>query len=196
MHTKGNAAVVNSSGYAAVVGPGLMKSQAIILRKNPFAFMNPKRRGVETMDNTDKNILNILQRNFPVTAEPFRRIAEKAGIHEEEVLARVKKMKQEGIIRRIGAVFDSRKLGFSGTLCAARVPEEKLKNFVEAVNAYPGVTHHYRRKHEYNVWFTFIAPDEKILKKSLEEIKNRTGIPEIIDMRATRTFKIDASFEL
>lgn len=148
------------------------------------------------MDDTDKKILNIIQRNFSVTAEPFRGIAEKTGIREEEVLERIKEMKQEGIIRRIGAVFDSRKLGFAGTLCAARVPEEQLKDFVTIVNAYPGVTHHYRRKHEYNVWFTFVAPDKEALNKFLTEIRDRTGIPEILDMRATRTFKIDASFEL
>jgi siroheme decarboxylase len=147
------------------------------------------------MDDTDKNILNIVQRNFPVTAEPFRDIAERAGIGEEEALERVKILKQKGIIRRIGAVFDSRKLGFVSTLCAARIPEEKLKDVTEIINAYPNVTHHYRRRHEYNVWFTFIAPDEEVLKRSLAEIKQRAGIAEILDMRAVRTFKIDARFE-
>lgn len=148
------------------------------------------------MDNTDKKILNVIQRNFPVQAKPFRIIAEKVGIREEEVLERVQRMKQEGIIRRIGAVFDSRKLDFVGTLCAARVPEEKLKDFVNIVNAYPGVSHHYRRKHQYNVWFTFVAPDKETLDKFLMEIRARTGISEILDLRATRTFKIDASFDV
>jgi len=147
------------------------------------------------MDAIDKKILNIIQKDFPVVAEPFMAVAEKVGINEDEVLKRIEQMKQEGIIRRIGAVFDSRKLGFVSTLCAARVPEEKLKDFVKVVNSYPGVTHNYRRNHAYNVWFTFIAPDETTLKQSLAEIADRTGIPEILDMRATRTFKIDASFE-
>jgi DNA-binding Lrp family transcriptional regulator len=147
------------------------------------------------MDGTDKKILNIIQKDFPVVAEPFKAVAEKLGLREDEVLERITRMKQEGIIRRIGAVFDSRKLGFVSTLCAARVPEEKLNDFVKVVNAYAGVTHNYRRDDDYNVWFTFIAPDEETLKKSLDEIRNRTGIPEILDMRASRTFKIDASFE-
>jgi DNA-binding Lrp family transcriptional regulator len=148
------------------------------------------------MDEIDKKILNILQRDFPLVAEPFKAVAEKAGVSEDDVLSRIERMKQEGIIRRIGAVFDSRKLGFVSTLCAARVPEGKLKAFVEVVNAYPGVTHNYRRHHEYNVWFTFIAPSEEELKNNLTEIRNRTGMPDILDMRASRTFKIDASFEL
>jgi DNA-binding Lrp family transcriptional regulator len=148
------------------------------------------------MDGIDKKILNIIQKEFPVAAEPFKVIAERVGITEDEVLERISKLKQEGIIRRIGAVFDSRKMGFVSTLCTARVPEEKLKAFVEAVNSYAGVTHNYRRNHEYNVWFTFIAPDEETLEKFLAEIRDKTGVIDIISMPAVRTFKIDASFEL
>jgi len=148
------------------------------------------------MDRIDRHILNMLQRKFPVVAEPFKAVAVEIGMSEGEVLDRVQRMKQEGIIRRIGAVFDSRKLGFASTLCAAIVPEEKLKSFVESVNAYPGVTHHYRRNHAYNVWFTLIAPSEEDLKRCLTEIRDRTGITDILDMRVSRTFKIDASFEL
>ncbi|MCX5843400.1 MAG: AsnC family transcriptional regulator [Deltaproteobacteria bacterium] len=148
------------------------------------------------MDGIDKKILNIIQKEFPVAAEPFKVIGERVGITEDEVLERISKLKQEGIIRRIGAVFDSRKMGFVSTLCTARVPEEKLKAFVEAVNSYAGVTHNYRRNHQYNVWFTFIAPDEETLGKFLAEIRDRTGVIDIISMPAVRTFKIDASFEL
>jgi DNA-binding Lrp family transcriptional regulator len=148
------------------------------------------------MDSIDKKILNIIQKEFPVVAEPFKAVAEKLGISEDEVLERIARLKQEGIIRRIGAVFDSKKMGFVSTLCAARVPEEKLKTFVEVVNSYAGVTHNYRRSHEYNVWFTFIAPDNETLEESLAEIRDRTGIMDIISMRAARTFKIDATFEL
>ena len=148
------------------------------------------------MDSIDKKILNIIQKNFPVVAEPFKAIAEKIGLNEDEVLRRIKNLKDEGIIRRIGAVFDTRKLGFVSTLCTARVPEEKLKAFVEVVNSYAGVTHNYRRSHEYNVWFTFIAPDKETLEESLAEIRDRIGVTDIISMRAVRTFKIDATFEL
>jgi DNA-binding Lrp family transcriptional regulator len=148
------------------------------------------------MDTIDKKILNIIQKDFPIAAEPFEAVAEKLGLTEDEVLERIARMKQEGIIRRIGAVFDSKKMGFVSTLSAARVPEDKLKTFVEVVNSYAGVTHNYRRNHEYNVWFTFIAPNEETLKKSLTEIRERTGVIDIISMSSSRTFKIDASFEL
>ncbi len=148
------------------------------------------------MDAIDKKILNLIQKEFPVVAEPFKVIGALAGISEEEALERVRRLKEEGIIRRIGAVFEPKKLGYVSTLCAARVPEGEIKDFVETVNAFPGVTHNYRRNHEYNIWFTFIAPSEKALERAIAEIKEKTGITDVLSMRAVRVFKVDATFEL
>jgi DNA-binding Lrp family transcriptional regulator len=146
------------------------------------------------MDAIDKQILNIIQKEFPVHPEPFNVLADMVGITADEAFTRIKKLKDDGIIRRIGAVFDPKKLGFSSTLCAAQVPDARIKTFVEAVNAYPGVTHNYRRNHVYNVWFTFIAPTEEAITQAIEEIKTKTGVSAIITMKAVRTFKIDARF--
>ena len=148
------------------------------------------------MDDTDKRLLNFIQEDFPLTAAPFAEVAERLGIGEPEVRKRVARLKEEVVIRRIGAVFDLRKLGFTSTLCAARVPVEKMAAFVGTVNACPGVTHNYRREHDYNVWFTLIVPGEEDLAATLAEIKRKTGIDDILSLRATRTFKINARFDV
>jgi DNA-binding Lrp family transcriptional regulator len=148
------------------------------------------------MDETDKIILNILQNDFPLVPCPFRAVADRLGIGEEEVLARVKILKDEGVIRRIGAVFDPRMLGYVSTLCAARVPEEKMALFTATVNASPYVTHNYRRNHDYNIWFTVIAPSAAAREDFIAQVKKRTGIEDILDMQAVRTFKIDARFNV
>jgi len=148
------------------------------------------------MDEIDKKILNILQKEFPLAEEPFAIVAEKCGISEEETLARVQKMKEEGIIRRIGAVFDGAKMGRVSTLCAARVPEDKIELFVKTVNANKNVTHNYRRDDEYNIWFTVSAASAEELESFLDNIKEKTGVTDILDMRAVKTFKINASFDL
>lgn len=148
------------------------------------------------MDRINRRILNLVQADFPVIEEPFRAIAEHAGVSEEEAIDRVRRLKEEGIIRRIGAVFDPGKLGFVSTLCAARVPEEKLKAFVAAINACPGITHNYRRNHEYNIWFTFTARNEDELRESIAGIREKTGVTDIVSMRAARTFKINVNFLL
>ncbi|MFP3998999.1 MAG: Lrp/AsnC family transcriptional regulator, partial [Desulfobacterales bacterium] len=82
------------------------------------------------------------------------------------------------------------------TLCAGRVPEEKLDHFTNIVNSYPGVTHNYLRNNSFNVWFTFIAPSAEDIEKSLEEISQKTGIKDILNLPATRLYKIRAHFNL
>jgi DNA-binding Lrp family transcriptional regulator len=147
------------------------------------------------VDAIDHKILNLIQAAFPLEAEPYEWIGEQAGITQEDAFNRVRQLRESGIIRRIGAIFDPKKLGFVSTLCAARVPEEKLMAFVKLVNAYPGVTHNYRRNHDYNVWFTVIAAGEDELSRLLVEIKEKSGIADIISLRAVRTFKINARFD-
>ena len=147
------------------------------------------------MDEIDHRILNLIQDAFPLDPKPYRVLAEQVGIPEQEAWQRVQKLRESGIIRRIGAVFDPKKMGFTSTLCAARVPEEKLSAFVDVVNAYPGVTHNYRRSHDYNVWFTFIASSSEHLNRCLNEIKQLTGIADILSLRSVRTYKINARFD-
>lgn len=148
------------------------------------------------MDEIDKKILNILQKEFPLEEQPFLIVGKRCGISEDDTISRVQKMKDEGIIRRIGAVFDGAKLGRVSTLCAARVPEEKIERFVKIVNANKNVTHNYERSHEYNIWFTVSAASADELEKFLKKIKAISGVTDILDMRAARTFKINASFDL
>ena len=81
-------------------------------------------------------------------------------------------------------------------MCAARVPGEKVGHFVDVVNRYPGVTHNYLRDHAYNIWFTFIASERKEIEKALQEICRETGIRDILDLPAVRTFKIKVDFEV
>jgi len=148
------------------------------------------------LDDKDKLILNEIQSNFPITPYPFEELSRRLGIDSEEIFGRITKLKERGVIRRIGASFSSKKLLFHSTLCAAKVPQDKLEEFVSIVNSYPGVTHNYEREHEYNVWFTFIAKDSTTIDRAIEEIKAKTGINEIINLPSLKTFKIKVDFEV
>ncbi len=148
------------------------------------------------MDDKDRAILNEIQSDFPISSRPYHEVGKRTGLSESEVFERVKRLRLEGIIRRIGGNFDSRRLNFTSTLCAARVPEEDVEGFVQVVNAYPGVTHNYLRNHDYNVWFTFIAPSMCHIEDALEEISHATGVAEIINLPAVKRFKIKVDFEV
>ncbi len=148
------------------------------------------------MDDIDRDILNIIQTGFPLAARPYRIVGERLGLSEEETFCRVEKMRNEGIIRRIGAVFSSEKLGFVSALCAARIPEEKMASFVRIVNDHPGVTHNYRRTHEYNIWFTLAAGSDEEMLAAVDRFKREAQVDDIMILRASRTFKINVNFPL
>jgi len=153
-----------------------------------------EKKGRFKLAEKDRLILNEIQKKFPVTSRPYLVLARKLGLKEKDVMERVGKLKEVGIIRRIGASFSAKAVGFSSTLCAVRVPAEKVEEFVSVVNSYPGVTHNYEREGELNIWFTLIAPSRKRIKQILTEISRKTGIKEILDLPATKTFKISVDF--
>ncbi len=148
------------------------------------------------LDETNKKILNSIQLDFPIDPRPFKKIAEKLNFSEDELLDRINAMKDEMLIRRIGGNFSPDRLGYHSTLCAAMVEDEKIDLFTKTVNTYSGVTHNYRRDHNFNIWFTFIAPSMEIIKKNLEEISEKTGVKTILNLPATRVFKISANFKV
>ncbi len=148
------------------------------------------------IDNTNKKILNNIQVDFPISSRPYKIIADRLGILEDELIQRVIQMKEDMLIRRIGGNFSPDKLGYHSTLCAAKVPEARLKLFTKTVNSYSGVTHNYKRDHQFNVWFTFIATSVEIIAKNLKEISQKTGVETILNLPATKVFKISANFKL
>lgn len=147
------------------------------------------------MDNIDKRLLSITQKDFPIVSRPFQEIGAKLGITEEETLNRLKKLKEQGIIRRLGAIMDSRRLGYKSTLCAMEVPEGKINQIAEIVNGYIGITHNYLRNHRYNMWFTLITPSEEHLVKTLKDIEQKTGY-KIYSLPAKKLFKIKVNFHV
>lgn len=148
------------------------------------------------MDSVDKEILNYIQLNFPICSRPYLSIARTLSLEEIDVIRRVRKLKKNGIIRRIGGNFGPDKVGYQSTLCAASVPGDRIASFTSVVNAYSGVTHNYQRDHQFNIWFTFIAESMSVIEKNLDEISRKTGIRPILNLPSTRVFKISANFKL
>jgi DNA-binding Lrp family transcriptional regulator len=148
------------------------------------------------MNETDKKILNEIQSDFPIISRPYLELGKRLDLSEAEVIESVRRLKEKGVIRRIGGNFHSSRLNFASTLCAAKVPEEKIEHFVKVVNSYPGVTHNYLRNHDYNIWFTFIARDMDYIEDALEKISEETGATEIRNLPAVKTFKIKVDFEI
>lgn len=173
------------------------------------------------MDDLDRRILDALQHDFPLREHPFDILAEKLGVDPDLLWERVEAMRSSGVIRRLGASLDSRKLGFRSTLAAVRVrpdlPEAQpgrpqprraaarpgalrawggVDRAAEAVGRHPEVTHSYLRDHEFNIWFTIIAPDEEKIDAILREIRADLSLEpsDVLNLPMKRLFKLDARF--
>ncbi len=149
------------------------------------------------MDKLDYQILDAMQNEFPLAENPYEVLAEKLQISCEELYERVERLVELGVIRRIGASFDSRKLGYSSTLAAIRVPPELVERAAEVVGRFAEVTHSYLREGEFNIWFTLIAADNRRIERILGEIRSALSLEQgdILNLPAARVFKVDARFK-
>ena len=109
---------------------------------------------MQEIDQRDRELLNALQGDVPLASTPFAIIGQMIDMSEKEVIKRIERLKREGVIRQVSAQFDMRALGYRSCLVAASVPEEKVEQAANAINAHPGVTQNYRRNHTLNLWFT------------------------------------------
>ena len=150
------------------------------------------------MDKLDRRILQELQDDFPLSERPYEVIADKLNISSEELWDRIQGMSNDGVIRRIGASFDSKKLGFSSTLAAVSVEPELIDRAAEVIGQFPEVTHSYLRKDVFNIWFTIIAADDKRIESILEQIRNSLSLnsAQVLNLPVKRTFKLDARFNI
>ncbi len=148
------------------------------------------------LDKMDARLLDYIQSGLPVSPEPYREMASVLDTNEEDIIARLRRLIDMGIIRRLGAVFDSRKVGYTGTLCAMKVPAGRITEVAGIINAFPGITHNYLRDHDYNMWFTLLAESRENIGALLDEIRQKTGIVDLIDLPAEHIFKIRVNFDL
>jgi siroheme decarboxylase len=150
------------------------------------------------LDESDKQLLNLLQGSFPLDPRPFAAVAKLAGLAEDEVLERVAHLLEKRIIREITPIFDTRAFGYSSMLVAAKVDPAYPHRAAQFINTHPGVTHNYLRDHEFNLWFTIaVEPDSRLgLDGTLDVLAERTGAASIRQLPTLRLFKIRMDLEM
>jgi DNA-binding Lrp family transcriptional regulator len=150
------------------------------------------------LEDLDKRLLNLMQGSFPIEPRPYRRVAELAEIEESEVLARVQHLLDERIIRQVTPIFDTRALGYSSMLVAAKVDPENPHRAAQVINAHPGVSHNYLRNHEFNLWFTIATePDSPLgLDGTLQTLAADAGAESVRQLPTLKLFKIRMDLEM
>ena len=144
----------------------------------------------------ERRVLNSIQREFPVNSRPYQLIADKLGLTEQEAYAAVRSLKAKGVVRRIGATFDARALGYVSTLVAVKVAVSKLEQVAEFVCQHSGVTHCYERDGDYNLWFTLTVRNEDHIAAAMTGLFQQDGVEDALDLPAERVFKLNVTFPM
>jgi siroheme decarboxylase len=150
------------------------------------------------LDDVDRRLLNLMQGSFPLAPEPYRHVAQLAGLQEDEVMARVQRLLDQRIIRQVTPIFDTRALGYSSMLVAAKVDPEFPHRAARVINEHPGVSHNYLRNHDFNLWFTIATePDSELgLEGTLEVLAEAAGAESVRQLPTLRLFKIRMDLEM
>lgn len=143
------------------------------------------------MEALDWKILEIIQDGFPLEERPYAALGRQLGVSEENAFEHVEGLRKSGVIRRLGGIYDSRRLGYISRLCAGVVPEGMLDGFAAAANKIPTITHNYIRSHAYNVWFTVIARSEAEIQETVRGLEAETALHDAHVLSASRMFKIN-----
>jgi len=150
------------------------------------------------LEELDRRLLNLMQGKFPIEPRPYARVAELAGIDERQAMERVQHLLEQRIIRQVTPIFDTRALGYSSMLVAAKVDPENPHRPAAVINAHPGVSHNYLRNHEFNLWFTIATePDSRLgLDGTLEVLAREAGAESVRQLPTLKLFKIRMDLEM
>jgi siroheme decarboxylase len=148
------------------------------------------------LDQIDKELLNLIQVAFPLEPRPFAFLADKLGIGEDDVIARLAALKQDKIIRQISMIFDTRALGYKSSLIASRAPEGHVDEVADVISEHPGVSHNYRRNHEFNIWWTIAVPPESSLEDHVQAVHDLAGAESTRVMQTIKMFKIGVDLDM
>ena len=150
------------------------------------------------LDDVDRRLLNVMQGSFPIAPRPYEHVAAKAEISEAETMARVQRLLDERIIRQVTPIFDTRALGYSSMLVAAKVDPDNPWRAANIINAHPGVSHNYLRNHDFNIWFTIATePGSPLgLQGALDVLAEEAGAESVRQLPTLKLFKIRMDLEM
>jgi chlorite dismutase/DNA-binding Lrp family transcriptional regulator/nitrite reductase/ring-hydroxylating ferredoxin subunit len=191
-------------GDAVLVTKQPLTEEQIEARKRRLAIAAEARQKTQEeredepveLDATDKELLNLIQWNFPHHRAPWDALGEKLGVDAEDVMERVDRLRAEGVIRQIAVIMDTRKLGYTSSLVAMRVPEARVPEAAELLNRHPGVSHNYRRTHEFNIWFTLAVPPGEELDEHLDILSRLVQAEKVRKLPTLKLYKIGVKLDM
>jgi DNA-binding Lrp family transcriptional regulator len=144
----------------------------------------------------DRALLNAVQWDFPLESRPYAALAERLGTGEKDLLARVARVKEMGVLRQLSAIFDTRALGYSSALVAAKIEPERVDEAAAVISAHPGVSHNYKRNHAYNLWYTLATPPGEDFEAHLDVLHRESGSLVTRPLPTLKLYKIGVKLDM
>ncbi|MGB9619483.1 MAG: Lrp/AsnC family transcriptional regulator [Armatimonadota bacterium] len=146
------------------------------------------------MTDREKAIVRAIQGGLPVCEEPFAEVAEAAGVTLDELLRQIDLWKDDGTIRRFGAVLRHQRAGYSANAMVVwNVPEDQVEDFGQMAAANPSVSHCYQRPRfegfRFNVYTMIHGTSREHCENAARGISEKTGITDYMLLYTTREFK-------
>lgn len=105
------------------------------------------------VDAVDRAIIVATQGGLPLVARPYHAIASRLGLAPDEVMARLRRMHESGLIRRLGVVPNHYAIGYRANgMSVWDVPDERVDELGAAVGSFEFVSHCYRRPRHLPQW--------------------------------------------
>jgi len=147
-----------------------------------------------TLSPAEAVLLDRLQLGVPLTRRPFADSSLGIGLAESRARDLAGGLIRRGIIRSISGIFNYTRLGYHGTIVAMAVDSPRLEAAASVVSAHPGVSHNYERAHEYNIWFTLVAPRKDDLEEAATGLARRAGARATLVLPAVKVYKMRTFF--
>src|SRR5579884_2821805 len=150
----------------------------------------------DELEDVDRELLNALQWDFPVVEQPFGALGERLSIGDADVRARVRRLKQLGVLRQLSAIFDTRALGYDSALVAAKIDPDRVDDAARVVSEHPGVSHNYKRNHAYNLWYTIAVPPGQSLDEHVDVLHRASGALVTRKLPTLKLYKIGVKLDM
>ncbi len=150
----------------------------------------------DELEDVDRELLNALQWDFPVVEQPFGALGERLSIGDADVRARVRRLKQLGVLRQLSAIFDTRALGYDSALVAAKIDPDRVDDAARVVSEHPGVSHNYKRNHAYNLWYTIAVPPGQSLDEHVAVLHRASGALVTRKLPTLKLYKIGVKLDM
>src|SRR3989304_1978982 len=131
---------------------------------------------LQDLDSVDKKLLNLLQWDFPLDVRPFHILAERVGVSEQNVITRIH--------------------GYKSSLVAMQIDENAIDKVAMKISEHRGVSHNYKRDHQFNLWFTLAVPPNASLEDEVARLPKIDGVRKYRLLPTKKLFKIGVKLDM